>query len=120
MLVPYKSANRKIAMGLLSFMRKEKDVKRLLKTMEQYENDPDWKLYLWKEDDYIGVIGVSIEGREAKVRHICVNPSFREEGIGTKMLASLKQMLPCEVKPTKYTKTFVAACEEKEAEARKS
>ena len=47
-------SNRKIAMGLLSFMPKEKEIKKLQKTMERYENDPDWKLYFWKEEDFVG------------------------------------------------------------------
>ncbi len=114
MLVPYKTANRKIAMGLLSFMPKEKDIKKLQKTMERYENDLDWKLYLWKEEDFVGVVGISIEDMEAKLQHLCVNPSFRDEGIGKRILEELKKSLPCELKPTKATKEFLLSCEEEE------
>ncbi|MDT8860093.1 GNAT family N-acetyltransferase [Alkalihalobacillus sp. MEB130] len=112
MLVPYKTTNQKIAMGLLSFMPKEKDIKKLTKTIERYECDPDWKLYLWKEDDYVGVIGIIIEDGIAKLQHICVNPSHRNEGIGKKMLNELIKLLPCELKPTKETRHFLSACVE--------
>ncbi len=112
MLVPYKSTNQKIAMGLLSFMPKEKDVKKLIKTMERYENDPDWKLYLWKEDDFVGVLGISVEDGEAMLQHLCVNPSHRREGIGKTMLQELRKILPCDLKPTKETKSFLLACAE--------
>ncbi|WP_227936105.1 GNAT family N-acetyltransferase [Alkalihalobacillus deserti] len=112
MLVAYKTINQKIAMGLLSFMPKEKDVKKLQKTIERYENDPDWKLYLWKEDDFVGIVGISIENDVALLQHLCVNPSFRQEGIGKMILYELKSIIPCELKPTKETKNFVLACME--------
>ncbi|WP_332697390.1 GNAT family N-acetyltransferase [Halalkalibacter lacteus] len=114
MLVPYKSMNQKIAMGLLSFMPKEKDVKKLQKTIERYENDIDWKLYLWKEEDFVGVIGISIESGEALLQHVCVNPSHRREGIGKKMLRELMKTLPCDLKPTKETKRFLRTCVKEE------
>lgn len=112
MLIPYKLIHQKIAMGLLSFMPKEKDIKKLQKTMEQYESNPDWKLYLWKEEDIIGVAGIFIENGVAHLQHICVNPSFRQEGIGKSMLAALRETIPCELKPTKETKSFVLSCNE--------
>lgn len=99
-------------MGLLSLMPKEKDLSVLQETIERYETDPDWKLYLWKEVDIVGVIGVNIEAGEAKLQHVCVNPSFRKEGIGKKMLEQLKLTLPCELKPTKATENFLLACGE--------
>ena len=42
MLLRYKKAFEKIAMGLLSFMPQEKDVKKLIETIHQYETDPNW------------------------------------------------------------------------------
>ncbi|MFC0472980.1 GNAT family N-acetyltransferase [Halalkalibacter kiskunsagensis] len=114
MLVPYKSMNQKIAMGLLSFMPKEKDIKKLQKTIERYENDPDWKLYLWKEEDFVGVLGISMESGGALLHHVCVNPSHRREGIGKKMLQELIKILPCDLKPTKETKGFLEICVKEE------
>lgn len=49
MLIRYKKALEKIAMGLLSFMPNEKDVKKLTETIHSYENDDNWVLYLWKK-----------------------------------------------------------------------
>jgi riboflavin biosynthesis RibT protein len=112
MLVPYKTMNQKIAMGLLSFMPKEKEVKKLQKTIERYENDPNWKLYLWKEDDFVGVIGVTVINGEAYLQHLCVNPSYRQEGIGKAMLKELQNMIPCNLHPTSETKDFLFACDQ--------
>ncbi|WP_035340032.1 GNAT family N-acetyltransferase [Alkalihalobacillus hemicellulosilyticus] len=115
MLMPYKKSHQKIAMGLLSFMPTEKDLKRLRQTMDLYEESSNWKLYVWEEIDIVGVIGVSIENGDAYLQHISVNPSHRKEGIGKKMLEQLKLMLPCDLKPTVSTKTFMLACEEEES-----
>ncbi|ARK30223.1 GNAT family N-acetyltransferase [Halalkalibacter krulwichiae] len=110
MLVPYKTIHQKIAMGLLSFMPGEKEIKKLQKTIDRYENDPDWKLYLWKAEDFVGVAGITLKDDGAYLQHICVNPSFRQEGIGKAMLQQLKSTLPCQLNPTKETKKFLEAC----------
>lgn len=93
MLVRYKKNLEKIAMGLLSFMPEEKDVKKLQETIKEYNTNPDWHLYLWKEDeDILGAIGVRIENElNAVVQHISVNPSNRGNGIGQKMIQTVKQ-----------------------------
>lgn len=114
MLIPYKKSHQKIAMGLLSFMPTEKDLAQLRQTMEKYEENPDWKLYVWKETDIIGVIGVVIENGSAYLQHISVNPSHRKEGLGKKMLEQLKTHLPCDLMPTKITEAFMLACQEEE------
>ncbi len=82
MLIRYKKNQEKIAMGLLSFMPDDNDVKSLQETIKKYETDDDWHLYLWKyDDDIVGVIGVRIEnGIKAVIQHISVNPSFRNMG----------------------------------------
>ena len=76
MLIRYKKNQEKIAMGLLSFMPDDNDVKSLQETIKKYETDDDWHLYLWKyDDDIVGVIGVRIEnGIKAVIQHISVNP----------------------------------------------
>lgn len=81
MLIRYKKSFEKIAMGLLSFMPNEKDVKKLQQTMKTYETDDQWQLYLWKKEDkedIVGVVGIQLkEGNIAEIQHICVNPSYR-------------------------------------------
>ncbi|WP_284141244.1 MULTISPECIES: GNAT family N-acetyltransferase [unclassified Virgibacillus] len=93
MLIRFKKNFEKIAMGLLSFMQEGKDIKKLQETIKEYETNPDWHLYLWKEDDVLGAIGLKIEaGGKAIIQHISVNPSHRNAGIGKKMVNEIHQM----------------------------
>ncbi|SES81593.1 riboflavin biosynthesis RibT protein [Oceanobacillus limi] len=93
MLTRYKKNLEKIAMGLLSFMPEEKDVKKLQQTIKEYETNPDWHLYLWKEEDVLGAIGVRIEDEiNAVIQHISVNPSHRNLGIGKKMVNAVTKL----------------------------
>lgn len=92
MLIRYKKNFEKIAMGLLSFMPEEKDVKQLVETVKRYDTDPDWQLYLWKEEDILGVIGLVYENNQVIVQHLAVNPSHRNRGIGKEMLNQVKEM----------------------------
>ena len=112
MLIKYKSSYKKIAMGLLSYMPKEKEIKTLQETIDKYEFDERWQLYLWKEDDdIIGVIGFfEEEDGGIELCHLCVNPSFREEGIGKKMLLALKENIKGTLRPNKDTKEFFSSC----------
>ncbi|ALX47996.1 GNAT family N-acetyltransferase [Lentibacillus amyloliquefaciens] len=93
MFIRYKKNYEKIAMGLLSFMPEGKDVKKLQQTIKEYETNPDWSLFLWKEEDVLGAIGVRIENNiNAVVQHISVNPSHRNSGIGKKMVDEIQRM----------------------------
>src|SRR5690625_7640248 len=94
MLIRYKKNQEKIAMGLLSFMPEEKDVKLLQHTMKEYESNPEWHLYLWKEDDdVVGAIGLKIkDDLNVIIQHISVNPSYRNMGIGKKMVEEIDKM----------------------------
>ncbi|KGR84865.1 GNAT family N-acetyltransferase [Lysinibacillus odysseyi] len=112
MLVRYKKALEKIAMGLLSFMPQEKDVRRLMETIQQYEQLDNWMLYLWKEDEeYVGIIGVRTEDTVATIQHITVIPSYRGEGVALEMLQQLRDLnLFTEIKPNDETEPFVQKC----------
>lgn len=96
MLIRYKKSFEKIAMGLLSFMPNEKDLKKLQQTIKNYESDESWQLFLWKEgEDIIGLLGVSFtEHKIMQFQHISVNPSHRQQGIGKMMVNALKEMFP--------------------------
>ena len=96
MLIRYKRQFEKIAMGLLSFMPGEKDIKKLQQSMKQYELEESWQLFLWKEeDDIIGLIGLVHTGADtAEIQHISVNPSHRCQGIGRSMITALREMFP--------------------------
>ena len=112
MLVRYKKALEKIAMGLLSFMPQEKDIKRLMETIQQYEQQENWMLYLWKRgEEYVGIVGVLVEETVATIQHITVIPSYRGEGIAVKMLQELCELgLFTEIKPNEETEPFVQKC----------
>jgi riboflavin biosynthesis RibT protein len=96
MLIRYKKTFEKIAMGLLSFMPNEKDLKKLQQTIKQYESDENWRLFLWKEDeDIIGLLGgIWIDEATIIIHHISVNPSHRSQGIGKNMVKALKELYP--------------------------
>jgi riboflavin biosynthesis RibT protein len=113
MLIRYKASYEKIAMGLLSFMPQEKELKQLLKTMKQYEENDDWKLYLWREgDDIIGIAGIYYcDDQNAELTHICVNPSHRHLGIGRKIVQSLTKFVDdVRIIPNEQTKGFFDRC----------
>jgi riboflavin biosynthesis RibT protein len=113
MLIRYKKAFEKIAMGLLSFMPNEKDIKKLQQTIKQYEQEDDWQLFLWKiDDDIVGLIGVTIQNETVEIQHISVNPSHRLQGIGKNMLKSLKQIYEGKkIISNEYTAAFCEICE---------
>lgn len=95
MLIRYRKAFEKIAMGLLSFMPNEKDLKRLQQTMKQYDSAEEWQLFLWKEgEDIIGLIGIYVQDAYMEIQHISVNPSHRYQGIGKSMVKALKELFP--------------------------
>ncbi|ANU14483.1 RibT protein [Planococcus halocryophilus Or1] len=113
MLTRYKRSHEKVAMGLLAFMPEERNVKQLRKTMELYNERPDWQLFFWKANDYyVGIIGVHIEDDEFfTVQHVTVIPSFRGEGIGHKMVTSVEKLMENrKARPSVATKAFMMKC----------
>ncbi|WP_409301474.1 GNAT family N-acetyltransferase [Peribacillus sp. SCS-155] len=112
MLIKYKKNYEKFAMGLLSFMPNEKDIKKLQQTMKAYELEEDQQLFLWKDDEIIGLIGVQFSGdSEITIQHISVNPSFRHQGVGKSMVLALKEVYPDKIlKPNEYTASFCDKC----------
>jgi riboflavin biosynthesis RibT protein len=113
MLIRYKKNYEKIAMGLLSFMPTEKDLKALQQTMKEYEQNDRWKLFLWKEeDDIIGIAGIAIvSDEEMEIQHLSVNPSHRQQGIGKQMIKALQSLHPnMTLKPNAYVAPFFVKC----------
>ncbi|MGE8204386.1 GNAT family N-acetyltransferase [Heyndrickxia sp. NPDC080065] len=113
MLIRYKKVFEKIAMGLLSFMPNEKDIKKLQQTIKQYETDDSWQLFLWKvNDDVVGLVGVILKDQLVEIQHISVNPSHRQQGIGKNMLKSLKQIYDGKtLVPNENTASFCDNCD---------
>ncbi len=114
MLIRYKKSFEKIAMGLLSFMPNEKDLKRLQQTMKEYEENEEWHLFLWKlDDDIVGIIGVSEKDNNIlEVQHISVSPSHRGQGIAKSMVQALRDMYPdAHIVPGPETASFFERCD---------
>jgi|SRR3954453_4966001 riboflavin biosynthesis RibT protein len=114
MLIRYKKAFEKIAMGLLSFMPSEKELKKLQHTMKEYETEENWQLFLWKEEDIIGLLGVlnHNDTNRLEILHISVNPSHRFQGIGKKMVKALKEMYADkEITANENTAAFIEKCD---------
>ncbi|WP_068983005.1 MULTISPECIES: GNAT family N-acetyltransferase [Lysinibacillus] len=113
MLIRYKKAFEKIAMGLLSFMPNEKDIKKLKETIHSYENDDNWVLYLWKKnDEYIGIVGLVTDSNNvATIQHVSVVPSYRGEGVAKEMLQEVAELgqYDC-MRATEETRKFVQKC----------
>lgn len=112
MLIRYKKAFEKIAMGLLSFMPNEKDIKKLQQTMKQYESENSWQLFLWKDEDITGLLGIQfIDENTLQIQHISVNPSHRHQGIGKRMVCSLQELYAEKVVlPNADTAGFIEKC----------
>ncbi|GKU81068.1 GNAT family N-acetyltransferase [Niallia sp. NCCP-28] len=96
MIIRYKKTFEKIAMGLLSFMPAEKNLKVLQATIKQYETEDSWQLFLWKdEEDIIGLIGIYIvDENTISIQHISVNPSHRQQGVGKAMVQGIRSLYP--------------------------
>ncbi|MER1293296.1 GNAT family N-acetyltransferase, partial [Bacillus sp. C1(2022)] len=114
----YKKSFEKIAMGLLSFMPNEKDVKQLQQTIKDYETDTERQLFLWKEgEDIVGCVGVEKREEEVEIKHISVNPSHRHQGIGKKMVSAISPIFaPKPLVPNELTKGFFERCQDHENE----
>lgn len=111
MLVRYKKALEKIAMGLISLMPQEKDIKRLMETIQQYDQNENWILYLWKKnDEYVGTVGVVEDNNVATIQHITVIPSYRGEGVAIEMLQELKELGYAEIQANDETNAFIQKC----------
>lgn len=95
MLYKYKRTSKKVAMGLLSLVTKNKSVAHLSNTIEEYENNAVMQLYFWKEEGNItGLAGVEVGDEAFSVRHLSVNPSYAVEETGMLIIEELRQMMP--------------------------
>ncbi|GHH98129.1 GNAT family N-acetyltransferase [Neobacillus kokaensis] len=114
MLIRYKKTFEKIAMGLLSFMPNEKDLRKLQQTMKEYEAEESRQLFLWKEEDIIGLLGIvyHTDRNAIEIQHISVNPSHRFQGVGKRMVKALKEMYPDkEIISNDDTAAFIQKCD---------
>ena len=84
MLISYNEDYEKITMGLLSYIPDLKDPLRLSEELALYENNPNRNIYLWQSEEtrnLIAIVGVEEEDDLILLRHIAIDPSFRNEGL---------------------------------------
>ena len=97
MLIQFNSDYEKISMGLLSYIEDFKDPARLQEEIERYKNSEERDLLLWESEEtgnLIGLIGIEKENDYILLRHISIDPSFRNEGISYQMLEALNERYP--------------------------
>ncbi|MDQ6597736.1 GNAT family N-acetyltransferase [Bacillus salipaludis] len=112
MLIKYKKSYEKIAMGLLSFIPSEKDLKKMMITINEYDTEKDRTLYLWKEKEgIVGLIGILFKNNQILLQHIAINPSHRNQGFGKHLVKALKRHYPTTpILPTENTEAFLHKC----------
>ncbi len=97
MLIQFNSDYEKISMGLLSFIEDFKDPARLQEEIERYKISEERDLFLWQSEEtgnLIGLVGIEKENDYILLRHISIDPSFRNEGISYRMLEALNERYP--------------------------
>jgi riboflavin biosynthesis RibT protein len=94
MLYKYKKSSKKVAMGLLSLVTKNKSVSYLSETIEVYEKNTHMQLYFWKEGENItGLAGVEIGDNDFTILHLSVNPSYPVEETGLHIVEELRLLM---------------------------
>ena len=120
MLIQFNSDYEKISMGLLSFIEDFKDPARLQEEIERYKISEERDLFLWQSEEtgnLIGLIGIEKENDYILLRHISIDPSFRNEGISYHMLEALNERYPNNnIVSTLETATIVSSWQRKRAE----
>ncbi|UUX34548.1 hypothetical protein [Fundicoccus culcitae] len=106
MLIPSKNKNEKIVMGLLSYTLDHSTTEEQRKLLEEYRNDPDKEIYLYKDDqsdNFVGIVTIERNHLDNEseddietilVPRIAVIPSFRNEGVGFKIYSNLRKLYP--------------------------
>lgn len=99
-------------MGLLSNVPDLKDTHRLTNEMDWYNQEENRQLYLWKSDetgDMAGVVGIEVDEELILLRHIAINPSYREEGMAFDILSALSEKFsPRKVVGTLKTSSLIS------------
>ncbi|MDO4670784.1 MAG: reductase [Aerococcus sp.] len=98
MLIPYKANHDKIAMGLVSYIDKFKDLKALTQEMDRIKTGKR-KAYLWRDEETDNIVGliafdISADDEVLIIRYLTINPSFRGESLSYAMLSALADEFP--------------------------
>jgi len=81
-------------MGLLSYVPDLDEPSRIEEELNWYNAQDNRKIYLWKSEEtsnLIGFVGVEEEEDLVLLRHIAIDPSFRNEGLAYRMLDALQE-----------------------------
>lgn len=92
MLIQYNEDYKKIVMGLLSYVPDLKDPARIEEELEWYMAEDNRQIFLWRSEEtgnLIGLAGIEVDDL-VLLRHISIDPSYRNEGISYEMLDALQ------------------------------
>lgn len=98
MLLPYKSKDDKIVMGLLSYIERFSDMEPLMQEMSLIQSGKR-QVSLWRDDEtenVIGLVGYDLKAEEHMiiVRYLALSPSFRGEGVSYAIMSALAEAYP--------------------------
>lgn len=120
MLIPYNEDYEKITMGLLSYIPYLKEPARLAEELSLYEADSSRAIYLWKNaetSNLIAVVGIEQEEELILLRHIAIDPSFRNEGLVYVILDNLSDKVDGKsIVGTLETASIVSSWQKRKAE----
>lgn len=120
MLVSYNNDYEKITMGFLSYISDLKEPARIEEELNWYTSQEDRQIFLWQSEEtgnLIGFIGVEEDEELVLVRHIAVDPSFRNEGLTYRILDEIeKRYNESKVVATLETATIISKWQKRQSE----
>ena len=97
MLISYNNDYEKLTMGFMSYINDLKEPSRIEEELNWYNAQENRQMYLWRSEEtenIIGIVGIELEDEILLLRHIAIDPSFRNEGLSYKILDALKEKHP--------------------------
>ena len=94
MLISYNNDYEKVTMGFLSYISDLKDPIRIEEELKWYSAQENRRIYLWQREDnenIIGLVGIEEENDLILLRHIALDPSYRNEGLSYTILDALQE-----------------------------
>lgn len=120
MLVSYNNDYEKITMGFLSYISDLKEPARIEEELNWYTSQEDRQIFLWQSEEtgnLIGFVGVEEDEELVLVRHIAVDPSFRNEGLTYRILDEIeKRYNESKVVATLETATIISKWQKRQSE----
>lgn len=120
MLVSYNGDYEKITMGFLSYISDLKEPSRIEEELNWYNSQENRRIYLWQSEEtgnLIGFIGVEEDEDLILVRHIAIDPSFRNEGLTYKILDELEKKYDTKkIIATLETATIISKWQKRQSE----